>query len=408
MATAVAMSAALLPDGRATGGSPSSSTAEITRDAIVGGTAEFRDLSREVYCILGMPIDALEMGAVVRGIEATAASAAAFLISTPNLSFLISYQDDATFRESLLMSDLCPADGVPIIWLARLLGLPVKHKVSGSDLFEALKAHRRSARPLKVCLFGGRAGVGATASRVLNERPTGLRCVSAIDPGFGTVEEMSRDDLIDQINVSGADFLVASLGSVKGQLWLLRNHHRLRIPVRAHLGATINFQAGTIKRAPAAVRKVGLEWLWRIKEEPYLWRRYGHDGLALLRLAVTRGLPLAVMLRWQKRKRGGALSIKRFQDSSAMILRLSGNATAEHIDTAIDAFSGALKLNQEILIDFSATQTIDCRFLGLLLMVRKQLKARGRIPKLTGLSPRLKRLFHLSCVDFLLPSSSQP
>ena len=65
------------------------------------------------------------------------------------------------------------------------------------------------------------------------------------------------------------DFLAVSLGAKKGQAWLLRNHHRLQIPVRAHLGATINFQTGTVKRAPASIRQaLGFEWLWRIKEEP--------------------------------------------------------------------------------------------------------------------------------------------
>jgi Glycosyl transferase WecG/TagA/CpsF family len=90
--------------------------------------------------------------------------------------------------------------------------------------------------------------------------------------------QMSRDQMIDKVNASEADFLAVSLGAKKGQLWLHRNHQRLAIPVRAHLGAAINFQAGTVKRAPPRLRAWGLEWLWRIKEEPQLWRRYGHDG----------------------------------------------------------------------------------------------------------------------------------
>ena len=113
---------------------------------------------------------------------------------------------------------------------------------------------------------------------------------------------MSRDHIIDKVNASDADFLAVSLGAKKGQLWLHRNHKRLTIPVRAHLGAAINFQAGTVKRAPTWLRAWGLEWLWRIKEEPHLWRRYAHDGWVLLGLIFTRVLPLAVANRWSRFK----------------------------------------------------------------------------------------------------------
>ena len=97
------------------------------------------DLFREVYCVLGMPIDAIEMPAVLHSIEAAAANTAPFVISTPNLNFLVNMQTDPEFRESLLLSDLCPADGMPIVWIARLIGIPIKRRIAGSDIFEALK-----------------------------------------------------------------------------------------------------------------------------------------------------------------------------------------------------------------------------------------------------------------------------
>ena len=117
------------------------------------------DLSREVYCILGMPIDAIEMPAVMQSIEMAATKAAPFVVSTPNLNFLVNSQNDPEFRESLLLSDLCPADGMPIVWIARLTGVPIKHRTAGSDIFEALKARPRPKRPLKVFLFGAKESV---------------------------------------------------------------------------------------------------------------------------------------------------------------------------------------------------------------------------------------------------------
>src|ERR1700740_2981282 len=108
-----------------------------------------------------------------------------------------------------------------------------------------------------------------------------------MNPGFGSISDMSQDHVIEAINSSGADFLIVSLGAKKGQLWLQRNHNSLAIPIRSHLGAAINFQAGTVKRAPQVVSAWGFEWLWRIKEERYLWKRYRDDGLVFLRLLIT-------------------------------------------------------------------------------------------------------------------------
>ena len=140
------------------------------------------------------------------------------------------------------------------------------------------------------------------AARALNSRPGGVKVVGWFYPGFCSAEEMSRNDIIDRINSSGADFLVVALGSQKGNLWLQRNHHRLRIPVRAHFGATLNFQAGTVARAPSVMQKLGLEWLWRIKEEPYLWKRYWNDGRAMLRLLLTHVLPFVFWTWWLGRR----------------------------------------------------------------------------------------------------------
>ena len=255
------------------------------------------DLSREVYCILGVPIDAIEMPDALRQIEAAAATAEPFVLSTPNLNFLVNSQTDAEFRQTLLMSDLCPPDGAPIIWIARLLGIPITKRTAGSDIFDALKERPRPGKELTVFLFGATEQTAAAAARKLNDNATGLRCVGWTCPGFGSLDELSQDQFINQINASDADLLVVALGARKGQLWLRRNGHRLTIPVRTHLGAVINFQAGTVRRAPHVLRKLGLEWLWRIKEEPHLWRRYWHDGGVLLRLLFTRLLPLAISAR---------------------------------------------------------------------------------------------------------------
>ena len=361
------------------------------------------DLSRNVCCIIGMPIDICEMPSVVRAVKTAAASGVPFFITGPNLNSLVNMQTDPDFRESLLQSNLCPVDGMPIVWIARLLGIPIRNRISGSDIFDALKAEHNFAKPLKVFLFGGPEGAAAAACQALNAQPGGLHCVGSLNPGFGSVDEMSRDVIIDKINASNADFLVVALGAWKGQLWLQRNHHRLQIPVRAHLGAAINFQAGTVRRAPPIMRRLGLEWLWRIKEEPHLWRRYWNDGNVLLRLLFTRIVPLAFWMWWLRMKferKGQDLLITQEHCREFVTLRLCGPATARYVERAIPVFRDVIMLKKQVIIDFSRTSAVDSRFLGLLLMLRKKLKGTGVDPILGGLSPRLKRIFRYNDPEF--------
>jgi N-acetylglucosaminyldiphosphoundecaprenol N-acetyl-beta-D-mannosaminyltransferase len=361
------------------------------------------DLSREVYCILGVPVDAIGMNAVLRRIGSASRGGTPFLISTPNLNSLVISQLDREFREALILSDVCTADGMPIIWIAWLMGIPIKKRIAGSDIFDALKTEYSASHPLKAFLLGCAEGVAAAASRALNGQPSGLYCVGWLFPGFGSADEMSRDDIIDTINSSGADLLVASLGNQKGHLWLGRNHHRLLIPVRAHFGASLNFQAGTVRRAPLIVQKSGLEWLWRIKEEPYLWRRYWNDGAVLLRLLFTRVLPSAVWAWWGRLNERWRedLTITQTHDHQTVTVSLSGPATARYVNKAILAFGKAMKTNKRITVDFSNVGTVDVRFLGLLLMLNKKLKSTGgQCPVLVGLSPGLKRMFRFNNFDF--------
>jgi N-acetylglucosaminyldiphosphoundecaprenol N-acetyl-beta-D-mannosaminyltransferase len=356
------------------------------------------DLSREVYCVLGVPVDAIGMHEVLRRIETAAARKVPFLISAPNLNSLVISRSDRNFRDSLILSDLCTADGVPIIWIAWLAGIPIRSRIAGSEIFDALKAEYSKAHPLKIFLFGGPEGVAEVAYQALNSQSSGVLCVGSFYPGFCSAEEMSRDEIIETINSSGAEFLVAALGNQKGQLWLQLNHHRLLIPIRAHFGATLNFQAGTVRRAPAAMRKFGLEWLWRIKEEPYLWSRYWNDGRVFLRLLFTRVLPLAVWTWWLQLmyERGEDLVVTQADDGETVTLILSGPADARHVDKAIPAFREAIATKKKVALDFSRTRTIDARFLGLLLMLEKTLNNSGSAPVFVGLSPRLQKLFRLN------------
>jgi N-acetylglucosaminyldiphosphoundecaprenol N-acetyl-beta-D-mannosaminyltransferase len=372
----------------------------VSASGAEGGT----NLARRVYCVLGIPIDAVSLKDALRRIEAAAINREVFLMSTPNLNFLVNSLADQEFRASLLDSDLCPPDGAPIIWIARLLGLPITERVAGADLFDQLRRGPQ-ARQIRTFLFGGANGVAAAAAEKLNRQPGGLSCVGTMNPGFGSIGDMSQDHMINAINSSGADFLVVSLGAKKGQLWLQHNHERLTIPIRSHLGAALNFQAGRVKRAPPMISAWGFEWLWRIKEEQFLWRRYRNDGLVFLRLLLTRVLPLAIISRWQHLKLKSysqELLINKKNFNNSIMISLGGSAVESHVAKAVFCFSEALADKKDIIIDLSDTLLIDARFLGLLLMLRKELASRGSTLKFTSVPRAIERVFHLNEADFLL------
>jgi len=356
------------------------------------------ELRREVYVVLGVPIDVDNMTTIRNRIEAAVFSRTPFLISTVNINFLITSQTNAKFKKSLLRSDLCTADGVPVIWIARLLGIPVR-KISGSDLFDELKLARTNSPRLKVFFFGGTEGTASAASEKLNASKNNLTCVGSYYPGFGSVADMSTAQTITTINSSNADFLVAALGANKGQTWLLHNHDRLKLPVRAHLGTTINIQAGAIKRAPKWMQKVGLEWVWRVKEEPHLWTRYAHDGFVLLGLFFNRALPLAALTWWHRRRQADNLlnaRIEQDENPKAVALKLNGPFIAENIGAFLPYFERAATSGKDVVINFTGTHLIDARFLGLLLMLDQHLGKKSRRLKFTGITPRIGRILRLN------------
>jgi N-acetylglucosaminyldiphosphoundecaprenol N-acetyl-beta-D-mannosaminyltransferase len=363
------------------------------------------DLSRDVYGLLGIPIDALDRSSVLKRVLGAVGEGQPFLLSTPNVYFMTESNRNAEFRESLLSSDLCCVDGMPIVWLARLFGIPITQRVSGSDLFDTIRSDCASTQPIKVFLFGGGEGVAQTVCQIINAQPNGMHCVGWLNPGFGTIAEMSAPSVIQKINSSSADLLAVFLSANKGQSWLLLNHNHLRVPVRAQFGATINFQAGTVRRAPVIFQRFGFEWLWRIIEEPYLWQRYWKDGLLLTCLAITSALPIALDIGWRRyvqKNRSEELSYWKREYLGSVVIGLVGFATKMHVSSSIAIFRCLLAERRDITIDVSQTRAIDPRFFGLLLMLRKQLREGGNILRFAGVSKRSRHIFRLNGFEFLL------
>jgi N-acetylglucosaminyldiphosphoundecaprenol N-acetyl-beta-D-mannosaminyltransferase len=359
------------------------------------------DFNREVHCLLGLPIDAVDVAGAERRIRLAAENRSPCFLSTPNVNFLIACRSDDSFRSSVINSDLSVADGMPLVWLAKLLGVPIRERVAGATLFDALR--HGGGKPLSVYFFGGPDGVAESAGRQLALESRGLTCVGYESPGFGTVEDMSADSVIQRINASDADVLVVSLGARKGQAWIERNRKRLSVPVITHLGAVLHFAAKSLRRAPVWMQDSGLEWLWRVREEPGLWRRYWHDGLALLALLITRVLPHLWHTTWH-RPGADEPAVSKLQtgtDEEAYELHLRGAWTRSNIVRLRRLFYHAALSGKDIKLEMAGVTRVDSAFIGLVMLLQGYQQQRGKQLLIASLPKTVRRFIQYCGAEFL-------
>ena len=359
------------------------------------------DLQRNVFCLLGLPFDQLDIQSAIQRIREAATQRIPCIIATPNLNFIIGCIEDEEFRDAVLRTDICIVDGMPPMWIMRLLRIPIYERVAGSSLFEVLR--NDTSERVSVYFFGGESGVAESACRKLNSESSGMRCVGFESPGFGSVEAMSGDETIAKINTSGADFLVVALGAKKGHTWIERNRKRISVPVVSHLGAVLNIVAGTVTRAPRWMQNCGLEWLWRIKEEPVLWRRYVHDGRALLSLLVTRVLPHAIYIRvhWPTGDQMAAAKLEVAEEQHYCVVRLWGPWTHENLAPLRDVLSEVVRAGKDLRLEMGGITFIDSSFVALLILLGAYQKQHNRQLKMTSAPKAVRLVFKYSCAEYL-------
>lgn len=175
------------------------------------------------------------------------------------------------------------ADGAPLVVASRRTPSPVPERVAGSDLIYDLceLAARRSYR---VFLLGGPPGIAEEAERRLVARYPGLQVAGTACPTGTELQDPEASGLIERVRSARPDLLLAALGQPKGEFWLARHADALGVPVMAQVGATLEFVAGRVRRAPKLFQRIGMEWAFRIYTDPRrLAPRYGKNALFLLR-----------------------------------------------------------------------------------------------------------------------------
>lgn len=208
-------------------------------------------------------------------------------VVTPNVDHVVLYQESAALRQAYSSAGLVLADGAPVVAASQLLGRPLPERVAGSDLVPQLFTEAVfQCTELRVYLLGGAPGVGDRAAERIESLWPGIQVVGVASPplGFETDAELNAE-LVADINGCQPDLLLIGLGAPKQELWVYRHQAELHVPVALCIGATIDFLAGQRTRAPRWMRRVGLEWLFRVLLEPRrLARRYARDAWLFPRL----------------------------------------------------------------------------------------------------------------------------
>lgn len=180
-------------------------------------------------------------------------------------------QEDLELRKIVNSCPLINADGMSTVWGARFLGIPVRERVAGVDLFVKL-VERAAQTGYKIYLFGAKEEVVKKTKKVLEERYPGVQIVGYRN-GYFTEED--EPGIVDDMARSGADIMFVGFSSPKKEYWIYRNLSKLNIPFVMGVGGCFDWLAGKTKRPPVWVEKCGLAWFFRLIQEPRrMWRRY--------------------------------------------------------------------------------------------------------------------------------------
>ncbi|MDQ0322176.1 N-acetylglucosaminyldiphosphoundecaprenol N-acetyl-beta-D-mannosaminyltransferase [Pararhizobium capsulatum DSM 1112] len=221
--------------------------------------------------LFGMYLDALDMDEVIERCHAALVTRTRLLLGVLNAAKIVSLHKDRQLRNSLMECDLLLADGQSVVWASKLLGRPLPERVAGIDIFERLltMAHEEGR---SIALLGAKPDVLRKLQIVIGARFPGLR-IACSEHGYYKPEEAA--DVAARIRKSGADMLFIGMTSPKKEIFLGTYGATLDVPIQHGVGGSFDIMAGLTKRAPMIWQKTGMEWAYRVFQEPgRLWWRY--------------------------------------------------------------------------------------------------------------------------------------
>ncbi len=239
--------------------------------------------------ILGVGISAINLQQAVRAIEEWIAAGEAHYVNVCTVHTVMEAQRDGRLRGILNRSGLSTPDGMPLVWLGRLDGHRHVARVYGPDLMLALCA-RSEATGSRHFFYGGAPGVADLLAHRLMARYPGLRVAGTYSPPFRPADAEEDRDVLDSINAAAPDIVWVGLGTPKQDYWVARHRARLDAPALIAIGAAFDFHAGLLRQAPRWMQRSGLEWLFRLLQEPrrLAFRYLVYNPLFVVSVALQR------------------------------------------------------------------------------------------------------------------------
>lgn len=335
--------------------------------------------------LLNTAFDPLTVDEALARIEAMIASRQPHHVVTPNVDFLVQAQRDAELRRILLNADLVLCDGTPLLWLSRLLGNPLPERVAGADLAPQL-IRAAAAKSYRLFFLGGEPGVSAQAVARLQARYPGLN-VAGYSPPFCELPAMDHADITRRIRAARPDVLLVCFGCPKAEKWSAMHCRSLGVPVVIGVGATIDFLAGRIPRAPKWMQRAGVEWLFRLCQEPRrLYRRYVTD----LRVFLPAALEQWWRLRIRRDRSDAAIEFRKpALRPDCQVLQAPECFDLRFIRQNASLWTPAP--NRHWLVKMDCVRFVDSTAIGLLIQLQRNLRRKGRRLLLVAPSPVVRR-----------------
>lgn len=234
---------------------------------------------------LNIEVDNLTMDEAIERINDLIVNQKPSYVVTPNVDHIVKLENDTDFQKVYENADLILTDGMPLIWISKIKRNPIKEKISGSDLFPKI-CGLAAKKGYKVFLLGAAEGVAAKAAENLKEKYSDLNVVGTYSPSYGFENnEKEIEKIISEINNVKPDILAVGLGAPKQEKFIYNFRDKLNVPVSLAIGASIDFEARNIKRAPKWMQRIGFEWFYRSCKEPKrMFKRYIIDDMKILKL----------------------------------------------------------------------------------------------------------------------------
>lgn len=336
--------------------------------------------------MLGIPFDSLTIEGTLDRFDAMIASGEPHYVVTANVDFLTQASEDVELRRILLDADLVLCDGTPLLWLSRWLGNALPERVAGSDLAPRLIA-RAAEKGHRIFLLGAAEGVAAeAAAKLLAQHPT-LQIAGHYSPPFASLLEMDHAEIERRIRAARPDILLVSFGCPKQEKWVSMHYRSLGVPVAIGVGATIDFMAGRVKRAPSWMRRSGTEWIYRLLQEPKrLYKRYAGDLVHFLPALARQATSLSTRREFRVPPASRPIRTAGWccYDAGVQLNRRSFERDRE-IWSRIEA------RDEHTVLDLSHVRRIDATGVAFLTRHKKTLAARSRHLVLLSPSPAVAR-----------------